>query len=361
MSKSYKKVVIKVGSNVLSNESGNLDEKVIKKIAEEIVELKKQKVEVILVSSGAVASGRKIVKLNDKTDPISARQIFASVGQVKLLNTYFEYFNKNHLVCAQVLVTKEDFRDRNHYSNMKNCFEALLQNNVLPIVNENDVVSISELMFTDNDELAGLIATMMHVDALIILSNVDGIFTGNPTLPNSKRIPKIDEKSDDIGGYISDIKSDFGRGGMHTKSSIARKVSKTGITVHIANGKSENVIKSIFEDINFTVGTTFIPSKIQAGTKKKIAFAESFAKGEIFINEGAQLALTSSKATSLLPVGVIKIMGDFQKDDIVKVIGADGTIVGIGKVQYGNKKALELIGKHNQKPIIHYDYLYLNL
>jgi glutamate 5-kinase len=356
----YKKIVIKVGSNVLTDSKGGLDTTIIAHLVDQIAILKKSGIEVILISSGAVASGRGIVKLTDKSDAISSRQVLASVGQVKLLNTYYELFNTQKIICSQVLVTKEDFRDRSHYMNMRNCFAALLQNNIIPIVNENDVISITELMFTDNDELAGLIATMMSAEALIILSNVDGIFTGDPKHPDSKILNVIDEKQVDFSKYVQTTKSEFGRGGMITKCNIALKVSKTGIAVHIANGKKDHILKQLIADNNYTIGTTFLPVKTASGAKKRIAFSETFAKGTIYVNEGAKKALISDNASSLLSVGVTKITGEFQTGDVVRILDEKEQLIGMGKVQYNSQKAKELIGQKGLKPLVHYDYLYLN-
>jgi glutamate 5-kinase len=355
----YRKVVVKVGSNVLTQPNGEIDKKIIAQLTEQLSNISNCGVEVILVSSGAVASGRSVTQLDGKLDAISARQVWAAIGQVKLLNIYSDNLKKRNINIAQVLVTKEDFRDRQHYLHMRNCLEAMLQSKILPIVNENDVVSITELMFTDNDELAGLIATMVKADLLVILSNVDGIYTGDPTLATSKILHKIDENKD-FSSYITEKKSDFGRGGMITKSNIARKVAKSGICVKIANGKREGILQHLLEDKIYNIGTTFTPVKQASNIKKRIAFAETFAKGEVFVNTGAEKVLFSDKASSLLIVGVYEIRGEFQKGDVVKLINEQNKVIGWGKVDYGSKKAIELIGKKNQKPLIHYDYLYLN-
>jgi len=354
----YKKLVIKVGSNVLTNANGTVDESVLAQLTSQISEVKKAGIDLVFVSSGAVASGREMVALLDKTDSVASRQVFAAVGQVKLLHNYYQLFQKYGIDCAQVLVTKDDFRDRVHYLNMRSCFNALLQNGILPIVNENDVISVTELMFTDNDELAGLIATMINADALLILSNVDGLFDGNPKDATSRIISKIDQKLD-FNKYVTASKSDFGRGGMITKSNIAQKVAANGITVKIGNGKKPNILLDLLADQSFAVGTTFVPKKIISGTKKQIAFSETFAKGEIIVNKGARLALMADKANSLLTVGIVDIKGEFQSGDIVKIADEEGILIGLGKVQYNAKKGKELIGHKNQKPMIHYDYLYL--
>lgn len=356
---SYKRLVVKIGSNVLTLENGLPDVKRINSLVEQLSEIKKQAKEVIVVSSGAVASGRSLIKISKKLDAVTSRQLLSSVGQVKLINTYSELFAKQGLLCSQVLVTKEDFRDRLHYLNMKNCLEGLLQHHVIPIVNENDVISVTELMFTDNDELAGLIASMLNADALIILSNVDGIYNGDPQNPASEVIQKVDyNTSSGFKSFITTGKSQFGRGGMMTKSSMALKIAQLGIAVHIANGKKENILPDVLN--NKAVHTRFIPSKSASGRKKWIAHSADAAKGSAKINNGAKQALYSAKATSLLPVGVIEVREDFQKGDIIKLLDENDKLIGLGIAEYSSEKARERIGRKKEKPLVHYDYLFLN-
>jgi glutamate 5-kinase len=180
----YKRIAVKIGSNVLTLSDGTLDVERMSSLVNQIATLHKQGVEIVLISSGAVASGRSELKLDKKLDAVSARQLFSAVGQAKLINHYYEMFRKHGIFCGQVLTTKENFGSRRHYLNQKNCMTSMLENNVIPIVNENDTISVTELMFTDNDELSGLIATMMNTQALVILSNIDGIYNGNPDDPN---------------------------------------------------------------------------------------------------------------------------------------------------------------------------------
>ncbi|EOR93681.1 Glutamate 5-kinase [Arcticibacter svalbardensis MN12-7] len=357
MDLNYKRIVIKVGSNVLTQANGLPDLHRIEHLVEQIAAIKKQNKEVILVSSGAVAFGRSLLSVSDKCDAVATRQLFASIGQVKLINTYSDLFKKQNLVCAQVLVTKEDFRDRLHYLNMKNCFDILIQHNVVPVINENDVISVTELMFTDNDELAGLIASLLNADALIILSNVDGIFNGDPKNPDSKVIEHIDPDFNNFSEFISAKKSQFGRGGMITKSSMAHKISGLGIAVHIANGSTENVIAKVLKEK--VINTRFAPQKIASGKKKWIANSENYVTGVVRINDGAKLALTSSKASSLLPVGLIGIEKDFKKGDIIRLIDQDNLAIGLGIAEYNSEKAKERVGLKNQKALVHYDYLFL--
>ncbi|MFB9862019.1 glutamate 5-kinase [Rufibacter immobilis] len=359
MSFQYKRIIVKIGSNVLTQQDGMPDEARMQHLVEQVAALKQQGKEVIVVSSGAVASGRSLIQLANRTDAVSARQLLAAVGQVKLINTYSQFFSDHGLVSAQVLVTKEDFRDRGHYLNMKNCFQVLLQNNVVPIVNENDVISVTELMFTDNDELAGLIASMLNADALLILSNVNGIYNGDPKDSASQVILEIDASTTGFSSFVSTQRSQFGRGGMITKCHMARKVAQLGIPVHIANGKKQNVLLELLK--GEVEHTRFVPDKSASGKKKWIAHSGTFAKGVIKINEGARAALcTSRKAISLLPVGVLHIEGDFQKGDIVKLIDEQQRELGFGIAEYGSEKALERVGQQKQKPLVHYDYLFLN-
>ncbi|GAB3932909.1 glutamate 5-kinase [Mucilaginibacter myungsuensis] len=358
MSAKYQRIIIKIGSNVLTQANGLPDAARISHLVDQVAAIRQQGTEVILVSSGAVASGRSLISIDEKTNNVAARQLLASIGQVKLINTYAQLLEKYQTLCSQVLVTKEDFRDRMHYLNMKNCLEILLQHAVIPVVNENDVVSVTELMFTDNDELAGLIASMLNAQALIILSNVDGIYDGDPKIPGSKVIEQIDGTATNFASFVTTSRSSFGRGGMLTKSNMAQKVAQLGITVHIANGTRDNVLLDLLA--GKLTHTQFIPSRNTSGKKKWIAHSQNFAKGVVKINEGAKAVLTSNKANSLLPVGVISIEADFQKGDIIKLIDDTGKQIGLGIAEYGSDKARERIGQKKQRPLVHYDYLYLN-
>lgn len=354
----FRRITIKVGSNVLAAAKGMLDVKQIKGIVDQLAWLREQGVEVILVSSGAVAAGRGLLKDSKPMDTISNRQLFSSVGQVHLINTYNSLLAEKNLRCAQVLVTKEDFRDRVHYLNLKNCISVLLQNGIIPIVNENDAISVNELMFTDNDELSGMLASMTSSEALMLLTNVDGILNGAPGDEKVEVIREANEADHDISRYILVKKSDFGRGGMVTKFHIARKISKQGISVFIANGKRENIITDIVEDKD--VPRTRFEGHFKKSTVKNwIAHSDGFAKGTILINEGAKQALKSSKATSLLPIGIVRIIGDFRKGDIIKIMDEKGAKVGLGKAMYNADSARSKMGKSREKPLVHYDYLYL--
>ena len=353
----YKRVIIKIGSGVISKE-GQFDAQAGEHIVEQIVSLNKTGVEIVLITSGAVATGRGILKLSDKIESIVQKQVFASVGQVKLMSFYADIFGKRGYICAQVLVTKEDFRDRQHYLNMKNCFENLLQGNVVPVVNENDVIAITELIFTDNDELAGLIASQLNADAVIILTSVDGVLDGNPNDPKSQVIAEIDfTKNSSFEKYITNDKSVSGRGGMHTKFGIAKKLAAQGITTHIASGKRQNTIVDLVE--GKSVGTKFIPNRKLSATKRRLAYSAGLSKGIVYVNKRAEDILLSKKVISLLPVGIVRVEGVFEKGDVIEIKNETKKKLGFGIAQYDSQKATDSIGKKKIRALIHYDYMFL--
>ena len=356
----YKKITVKVGSNVLTKSDGTLNDANITHLVDQIAWLHNKGIEIVLVSSGAVAAGKGEIGNGKKLDTVSARQLWSAVGQVKMINSYAEAFRKYGISCAQVLTTKENFSDRVHYLNMKNCISTLIENMVIPIVNENDTISVTELMFTDNDELSGLIASMEDSEALIILSNIDGIYDGSPDLPESKVIREISPKSKPLNEAISTSKSSFGRGGMLTKYHIAKKVARGGINVHIANGMKENTLLRIMNPDDDFIHTTFLSApKKSSHFKKWISYSESFAKGALVVNEGAKEALLSNQAKSLLPIGVTAVEGVFEKGDLVKIKDEAGQLIGIGKAEYSSEKAEKHKGNKNKNEVVHYDYLYL--
>lgn len=352
-----KTIVIKIGSNVLTQASGLPDLNRMQHLVQQIMRLTEAGKKVVLVSSGAVAFGRQAISLPEKLNPVFKKQIWASTGQIRLINQYQGLFGELNQPIAQILVTKEDFRDRKHFLNMKNCIEALLSQGILPIINENDTVTITELMFTDNDELASLAAAMINADTLMLLTNVDGIYTGNPADPGSELIEKVVASMPEMSSYISATKSSFGRGGMLTKYAMAKKSADLGIQVIIANGKNDGVLESFLrKELRCT---WFEPKREKHAPKKWLAHGTHYYIGEIFINEGAKSSLTSSVIRSLLPIGITKIEGEFSKGDILLIRDENGEKIGLGRAEYSSKSAEEKIGQKKQKALIHYDYLYL--
>ncbi len=342
---------------MLSRPDGGLDITRMSHLVDQIAELRGRGVEIIMVSSGAVAAGRALLSTDRQLDSVEQRQLFSALGQAKLINHYYDLFREYGICVGQVLTMKENFSTRMEYLNQRACMQVMLDNGVIPIVNENDTVSVTELMFTDNDELSGLIASMLDADELIILSNIDGIYNGSPKEPGAKVIPVV-EPERDLSEYIQSEKSGLGRGGMITKCNIARKVADEGIRVIIANGKKDNILLRLFDAPEDTLHTEFVPRPDAVSTVKKwIAHSESFAKGIIRVNERAAEALLSDRAVSLLLVGVTAIEGDFEEGDIVNIVDHKGNPIAVGRSAYSAEAARPLIGQHDLKPLVHYDYL----
>lgn len=254
----YHRIAVKVGSNVLTRKDGTLDITRMSALVDQLAELRHEGIEVILVSSGAVASGRSELHLpateTAQMDNVEQRQLFSAVGQAKLMGRYVELFRDHGIHVGQVLTMKENFAPGEQYDNQRQCMTAMLAHGVLPIVNENDTVCVTELMFTDNDELSGLVARMMQCEALIILSNIDGVFSGHPSDPASSLIRDV-APADDLSAYILSERSTAGRGGMESKYHTAREVAGAGIHVYIANGKREHILTDVLlrpADVPFT-------------------------------------------------------------------------------------------------------------
>ena len=253
-----KRIVVKVGSNVLTRKDGKLDVTRMSALVDQIAWLRQHDHEVILVSSGAMASGRGEIKVDHLLDSVEQRQLFSAVGQVKLVGLYYDLFREFDIHIGQVLTMKENFEPGEQYQNQQACMKVMLENDVLPIVNENDTVSVPELMFTDNDELSGLIAQMMNAETLILLSNIDGIFTTHPDDPAAQLIREV-APGRDLSEYIQPEKSAFGRGGMHSKYTTATKVSQAGIRVIIANGERDNILVDLVNNKEEVLHTEFVP------------------------------------------------------------------------------------------------------
>ena len=251
-----KRIVVKVGSNVLTRPDGKLDVTRVSALVDQLAWLRQQGHEVILVSSGAVACGRRELKVDHSLDSVEQRQLFSALGQVKLIGLYYDLFREFHIHVGQVLTMKENFLPGEQFENQRACMRVMLENGVLPIVNENDTVCVTELMFTDNDELSGLIAEMMHADTLILLSNIDGIYTGNPDDEHSQLIRKV-APGEDLSSCIQIEKSAFGRGGMHSKYTTAVRLQAAGVHVIIANGEREGILVDLMTKPYETPHTSF--------------------------------------------------------------------------------------------------------
>ncbi|NIM70426.1 MAG: glutamate 5-kinase [Xanthomonadales bacterium] len=357
MAEPAKRIVVKTGSRVLCNDAGALDIPVLQGLVAQMAALRDRGWEVLLVSSGAVAAGgaRPGTQRLQRADPVTRRQVLAAAGQVYLMQTYQDLFGQHGVTVAQVLASKSDFQTRNHYLNMRNCIQGILAAGIVPIVNENDVVAITELMFTDNDELAGLLAGMVNADLLCLLSTVSGVYASGQ---DETVIARWDEQRHRIDDVVNSGTSKLGRGGMHSKLAVARKTAALGTEVCIAHGQSANVLIDLAE--GKPLGTRFAPGAAASPAKRWLASADDHAAGAVRINRGAVEALRDrNRLTSLLPVGVEAFEGEFKRGDVIRILGPDGAVLGCGRAQYDRGEAERCIGQRDRKPVIHYDYLYL--
>lgn len=354
------RIVIKVGSNILTRQDGKPNATSLSSLVDQIAAIRVLGHQVILVSSGAVACGRGAFTPARQLDSVAARQLYSSIGQIHLINLYNRLFASYGITVGQVLTQKENFASRTAYLNQRACMLTMLDNGVLPVVNENDTASLTELMFTDNDELSGLIAAMLDADMLVILSNVDGIYTGSPSEAGSTLISEV-PPGRDLSEYVVAAKSGFGRGGMGTKCGIARKVSDEGITVIIARGDRPGVLVDLLQSPDTVPHTVFLPSaQPLSNIKRWIAHSSSFAKGVICVNETAAGVLQSDRAVSLLPIGITAVEGEWEEGDIVTIMAPGGSRIGVGRASLSSADTLAAIGRRGHRPVVHYDYLYID-
>lgn len=248
------RIVVKVGSNVLTRDDGGLDVTRMSSLVDQIAQLHRTGVEVLLVTSGAVASGRGTLRPEHSLDSVEQRQLYSAVGQVQLINRYSLLFREWGILIGQVLTTKSHFESEVEYSNQRACMEVMLANGVIPVINENDTVCVTELMFTDNDELSGLVARMMEADLLVILSNVDGLYS---SYGQSGKVISVVHPGEDVSSHIGSGRSSAGRGGMASKCGTAMEVSAHGIPVAIACGRRDNVLLDLVNNPESVPHTLF--------------------------------------------------------------------------------------------------------
>lgn len=354
------KVVIKVGTQSILASDGTPCDEVMRHLVEQIAVAQKNGHHVVLVSSGAVGSGRKVAEELlgfEFGSSLGEKQVLASLGQHELMHVYARLFKAENLLASQLLLTKQDFQSRHHYLNIARLLQVILERRtIIPIINENDSVAIEELMFTDNDELAGLIAAQINADLLVILTNVDGVFTGHPEHFDSKLIPLIQTEAD--WPTVTPHKTLHGRGGMLSKLSTARKMSSLGITTHIANINIPSVISRLLA--GEAIGTKIIPRKKKSNIKRWMAYNSDKKMGSIVINPGLQHILSEgTRAVSILPVGIIRCDGAFRKSDLIEILTNDGQSIGLGIAQYDANKLADYLGQKDKPEFIHYNQLHL--
>jgi glutamate 5-kinase len=341
-----RRVVVKVGSNVLTEDQG-LNLKAIRSISRQICRLIDGGREVILVSSGAMASGVKKLGLDKRPEEIPKRQAVAAVGQAGLIMEYEKAFAWDHKKVAQILLTGDDLNNRQRYLNARNAILMLLSWHVVPIVNENDTVMIEEIQFGDNDNLAAMITLLMDADILINLTDIDGLYTKDPRAnPDAALIPVVSTISKDVIRFAGEIPGALGTGGMLSKIKAARKVTVAGIPMVIANGNKPDSLKKLFSAEEF--GTFFVPKKKKLKSRKCwIAFTLK-PKGVLTVDDGAAAAIMN-RGKSLLPSGIVGVEGDFGVGDPVEFKKGDHETLGTGLVNYSATDIRKIMGlKSNQ-------------
>lgn len=348
-----KRIVIKLGTNVLRNDEGYVSLPRVYSFIEDIANLVKSGKEVIIVTSGAVGLGKKRLGLED-TSGTALKQACAAIGQGKLMSIYENGFDTYGLTAAQILLTEDDFSVRQKYLSLRTTFNKLLELGVIPVINQNDTVSTldvalryvkedMQVCFSDNDKLSALVASELDADLLIILSDINGLYNDNPkNNPDAKLIKSVPEVNDEIMALASGV-SDGGRGGMETKLKAARLVTRFGGKVLIANGKEPFIIKRIFKGED--LGTMFLPQKENLSDKKRwIGYATNII-GKIIVNDGAKKALLAEK--SLLPIGVIGVKNTFNKGDVISILDETKKEFARGIVNYDSDSCKKLLGSHS--------------
>ena len=346
-----RRVVVKLGSNLFFNDAGAIALGRIFSFIEDITAARLAGRQMIVVSSGAVALGADALKMKSATASLAQKQALAAVGQSRLMNLYEQGFAKYGLTAAQVLLTEEDFASRKRYLNLRHTLTTLLDMGVIPVINENDTVSTSELEITDrsrsfgdNDKLSALVMSKLEAMLLVLLSDVDGLFTDNPREnPQAEFIPQVDDLTAEIEA-LAGRKSGRGRGGMETKLQAARIAMNSGGMALIANGMKPHILHRVLGGEE--EGTLFVGKSGSLSEKRRwIAFASSVS-GRIHINEGALHAITKKNA-SLLYAGVTRIENEFENGDVVSIVGPNGEEVARGIVNYSSNDASKLVGRHS--------------
>ena len=339
-----KKVVVKIGTGVLTTDDGYIDKSQIKRLAEQVVELKKMGYDVVVVSSGAIGSGMGELGIEKRPSTLPELQAVAAIGQSKLISTYDECFKLHGYHAAQILLTREDFEDRQRYLNTCNTIHTLFQLNAIPVVNENDTISVDEIKFGDNDALSALMTNLLNAELLIILSSVDGLYDKYPTAKSKATvIPVVENVSREVKQLAFDSKTARGVGGMQTKLEAASIVTNAGEAVIIANGRMDNVLKRIMQGEN--IGTLFLPKEEKLASRKRWIGYTIKPKGKVYVDDGAARAL-SDKGKSLLASGILLVEGTFSKGDIVSICkGEKGVIFARGLTNYSFEEIEKIKGR----------------
>ena len=351
-----KRIVVKVGSSILASVEKGLHYEVFSHLSKEISDLKRQGYEIVLVSSGAIAAGME--KLGYKTRPqdITQKQATAAVGQTRLMNIYESYFSRYQQMVAQVLLTRDDLSHRRRFLNARNTLLTLLELGIIPVINENDTVVVDEIKFGDNDNLSALITNLIGADLLLVLTDIDGLCDSDPKVnPHARCIPLVEDIDMDMEGIVGETTSQMSVGGMISKIQAARKASRFGIPTVVAQGTKEGVLRQILKGKE--VGTLILPKGEALSSRKHWIAFNPKPKGDVIVDDGAKKAIVQ-KGKSLLPSGVTKVRGAFDRGDLVACLGPRGKEFARGLVNHSVSELEKIKGlrSHQIEMTLGYKY-----
>jgi glutamate 5-kinase len=355
----YRRVVAKFGTSLLTAGTSRLNMERMTDLVDQISRLHNQGVEVIIVTSGAIASGREKLGLTKKAKGVALKQVLASVGQSRLMNIYEELFNRHNIIVGQALLTKSVLSDRAGYLNTRNTLLASLEMGVIPIINENDVVAVDEIgeaRFGDNDNLSAMVANLIDADLLFILTDIAGLYTADPNKdPSARMIPLVEKIDDQIENLVTGSTSGLGTGGMVTKIEAAKLAAESGVTVVIANGSEKDILVRVTG--GEAVGTRFLPVQNKLDSRERWLLSGLCTRGKLTVDDGAALAL-KQKNCSLLAAGILEVEGVFQRGDIVDICDFHGVKLGSGITNYTSLEVQAIKGAHSGKinALLGYDY-----
>jgi len=346
--KNFKRLVVKIGSSSLTSKKGVIDKNAIRRFVNEVSSLVEEGKEVMVVTSGAIAAGLESLGIKGKPEDMALLQAAASVGQVELMSLYSSLFVKNNIKIGQILLTHEDTTRRKQYLNIRNTIRNLIDLHIVPVINENDSVAVDEIKFGDNDRLAAMVAVLAEADALVILTDIEGMYDRDPRIySDAKLLSYIDKIDKDIEDAAGDIGSTYGIGGMRSKIKAARICSFSGIKTVIASSREKDILKRVISGDD--VGTFFVPrsAKKVKSVKKWIAFGKR-TRGIIVVDKGAEEAILN-KGKSILAVGVVEVSGRFNKGDTLKVNSTDGRLIAKGISNFSSEDIEKIKGKNKSK------------
>ena len=342
-----KRIVVKVGTSSLTHSTGQLNLPRIQKLVNELAALGKQGKEMILVTSGAVGAGMEMLGLTEKPKTIPEKQAAAAVGQGILMHTYEKFFSEHGQIVAQVLLTREDSVKRTRYTNSRNTLLTLVKMGVIPIINENDAVAIEELKIGDNDTLSAMVASIVDADVLIILSDVEGVYTDNPqTNPAAELIGEIADITPEMEALAGGPGTQRGTGGMYTKIQAGKIAVNSGVAMVIASGLRDGVLGDVLSGSQ--VGTIFLSKENRLQVRKRWLAFGARTQGTITIDKGCEKAILSG-GSSLLATGITAVVGDFEHGNTISIITLEGREIARGIANYNGEDARKIIGVHTNE------------